>query len=252
MTPDEYLDAILEREQVDTSPQSPVRGVLARLNPVLSAWGGNCIRSINPSGSFAKRTANLSGTDIDFFVSLRPDVRQNLKEIYETLFDALDAGGLHPRRQNVSIGVMVDGYSVDLVPAKQQSPLSEYHSLYRSKADTWTQTNVAIHIEQVSLSNRVREIRILKLWRDQYQLEFPSFYLELVTIKALQNARHLLSENVLTVLSYLRDDFVGARFVDPANTNNIISDDLSSTEKEMIALAADAAVNQPFWGDIVR
>jgi len=96
-------------------------------------------------------------------------------------------------------------------------------------------------------------MRILKLWRNQKNLDFPSFYLELTVMKALaDNLRLSVSDNVWAVLEYLRDSFTAARIVDPANSNNIISDDLTAAEKLKIVSAAWTARNATTWGDIVR
>ena len=57
--------------------------------------------------------------------------------------------------------------------------------------------------------------------------------------------------NVLTVLEYLRDSFTKALVVDPANSNNIVSDDLTSTEKSTIASAAKNSLAQTNWGTIL-
>jgi len=57
------------------------------------------------------------------------------------------------------------------------------------------------------------------------------------TIAALNGRNGSLSENVWHVLSYLRDSFANARLVAPANTNNIISDDLTAAERSNRVLA---------------
>jgi tRNA nucleotidyltransferase (CCA-adding enzyme) len=179
--------------------------------PILKSWAGEYLSDITPSGSFAKGTANRSGTDIDIFVSLRSDTRETLKEVYDKLNDYLKGKGFAPRRQNVSLGIKVNGFDVDVVPAKRQDTYSQDHSLYRSKADTWTKTNVARHIDIVSKCGRRDEIRILKLWRNQKGLDLPSFYLELSAIEALRNTYSIgLSGNVVTCLMYLRDRFPSA------------------------------------------
>jgi len=64
MSADDYLQGILQREVVDTSAYSPVRGVQSRLQPAIQEWAGNLLLGVSPSGSFAKGTANHSGTDI--------------------------------------------------------------------------------------------------------------------------------------------------------------------------------------------
>lgn len=251
MTPDAYLQSILDREAVNTGALSPVRSVQALLQPIMQEWAGKYLVSVLPSGSFAKGTANKSGTDIDLLISLSSSTPDTLKDIYNKLFNKMTEKGYTPKRQNVSINIRVNGYDVDLVPAKRQDTTSQDHSLYRCKAGTWTKTNVARHISHVSSSGRIQEIRILKLWRNQKGLDFPSFYLELTAIDALYNVRGSLSENVCKVFQYLRDTFPNARVVDPANTNNIISDDLTAAERAKIKAAAEQALAASNWSHIV-
>jgi tRNA nucleotidyltransferase (CCA-adding enzyme) len=149
--------------------------VRARIEHAIWEWAQSFLIAINPSGSFAKGTANHSGTDIDLFISLSQTVPNTLKEVYDTLHRKMTEKGYAPKRQNVSINIKVNGYSVDLVPAKRQDILSDDHSLYRRKADTWTKTNVEKHINFVRLGGRIKETRIIKLWRDQKGLDFPLF-----------------------------------------------------------------------------
>jgi hypothetical protein len=249
---DTYLQNILTREAVDTGVYSPVRGVQATLEPRIREWAGNFLSSVSPSGSFAKGTANRSGTDIDLFISLSSDTTETLKDIYESLFKKMSQSGYSPKRQNVSINVKVNGYDVDLVPAKRQDTYSNDHSLYRRRAGTWTKTNVATHIAHVQNGSRINESRILKLWRNQEGIDFPSFYLELTVIDALSGQYFgSLSSNVLKVFEYLRDRFSNARVVDPANTNNIISDDLTAAEKAKVKAAAEQALKATDWNQIV-
>jgi hypothetical protein len=248
MNADRYLMTILRRETVNTCVAQVVLNVL---RPIIVPWGNQYLAGIAPSGAFAKGTAIKSGTDIDLFISLKPETRETLKEIYQSLYRRIQAAGLSPNVQNVSINVRVGAHSVDLVPGKRQNSLGTDHSLYQRRRDTWTQTNVWKHVQHVRNANRLQETRIIKLWRNQKGLDFPSFYLEMAVIAALSGPRSgNLSGNVLKVLEYLRDTFVNARFVDPANTNNIISDDLDMAERAAIQRAATTALGRT-WGDLV-
>ncbi|WP_340648258.1 nucleotidyltransferase domain-containing protein [Pseudoxanthomonas winnipegensis] len=253
MSADDYVLGILAREQVDNSLSSPVLAAKQTLMPVLSKWGGSYLQQVHPNGSFAKGTANRSGTDIDLFISLSPTTPDSLKQIYETLFVAVSRAGYTPRRQNVSIGLRVNGVDVDLVPGKQQNIHFLDHSLYRRKADSWTKTNVQTHIVHVLAGGRQLETRVAKLWRNQLGLDFPSFYLELAVIEALRTNLSLgLSNRVWSVFQYLAGGFSTARFVDPANTNNVISDDLTVAEKSAIKAAAARTLQAKTWGEVVR
>lgn len=252
MTANDYLYGILARESVDTSATSPVWAARDALAPLLTQWGNGYLLAIEPSGSFAKGTANRSGTDVDLFLSLSPATPDTLQDIYDSLFTALQRGGCAPRRQNVSIGLRVHGVNVDVVPGKRQNALLADHSLYRHKARTWTKTNIQTHIAHVRNHGRQFESRLLKLWRAQHGLEFPSFYLELAVIEALRLTLAAdLASRVWTGLQYLASRFAQARFVDPANTNNVISDDLTAAEKRAIQTAAARALQARTWQEIL-
>jgi Nucleotidyltransferase domain len=99
MTADQYLNGILTREAVDTGPHSPVLGVQGIIVPAICGWAGDKLLGIGPSGSFAKGTANNSGTDIDLFISLSDQTTETLKDIYQKLFSTLKNSSstpLHP------------------------------------------------------------------------------------------------------------------------------------------------------------
>lgn len=120
---------------------------------------------------------------------------------------------------------------------------SNYHSLYSNKTGSWLQTNVIEHIRIISQSGRLEEIKLLKVWRNRFGLDFPSFYLELFTLDALSGRRiGNLSPNIVTVLEAIRDKVANRAIIDPANTNNIVSNTLNATEKAMLAQAARNAL----------
>jgi hypothetical protein len=251
MTPDEYLQAILRREVVDSGPYSPVRAVQTVLGPIIREWAGTMLLAFHPSGSFMKGTANNSGTDIDLFISISEQTTDTLRDIYQKLVRRMRERGYTPTLQNVSVKVRANGYDVDLVPGKRQNAYGTDHSLYRRKADTWTKTNVNTHINHVTGAGRQPESRILKLWRDQKGLDFPSFYLELTVIDALAGRLGTLADKVLAVFQYLASRFPHARVVDPANTANIISDDITDAEKGRITIMAAQALKATNWNQIV-
>jgi hypothetical protein len=60
-----------------------------------------------------------------------------------------------------------------------------------------------------------------------------------------------LNGNFWEVLAFLASNFVKRRYVDPANTNNVISDDLSASEKQLIEDVARAARMKSDWSQIV-
>lgn len=249
MSADAYLREILKKYEVNTAG---AENAGQHIYPLLVDWGNGYLLSASFSGSLAKGTGVSLGTDADIFLSLSSGLSDTLVQIYESLFKTMEGAGYRPRRQNVSIGVKVNGYAIDLVPARRQSQYGNDHSLYKSKTNSWTQTNVDTHINAVKNSGRIEEIRILKIWRALNNLELPSFLLELAVIDALHNAqRGNLAANVWKVFEHLRDNIERVRYIDPANSNNIISDDLTRAEKAAVAACASTALAQPTWNKIV-
>jgi len=204
------------------------------------------------SGSLAKGTGINIGTDADIFMSVSSSTPGTLADLYATLYNAVTQGGYVARKQNVSIGTTVNGYKIDLVPGRRQSQYGNDHSLYKNKTGSWAQTNISTHINHVTGSNRIEEIRLAKIWRQLHNLEFPSFYLELAVIDALKfSTVGAISSNFLKVLEFFRDNLASTKYVDPANTNNIISDDLNAAQKAAISSQARSSRNQQTWGGIV-
>lgn len=249
MAGDEYLSGILTKYAVNTAAAQSAGDAIY---PILQQWGNGYLNNAEWSGSIAKGTSVRIGTDADIFLSVLPNTPGTLADMYNSLCNAVTEAGYAGQRQNVSIEVVVRGYSIDLVPARQQGNGSNYHSLYWSKDGSWRQTNIAVHIQYVIRSKLQEEIKIVKIWRQLHGLSFPSFYLEMAVIDALSNARPgRLEANVLVALEHLRDNIRRARYVDPANSNNVISDDCTAAEKQAIADQAAHSRSQHSWENIV-
>lgn len=252
MTPDQYVESILAKYAVPRGQSSPAQRLRAAVAGPICTWAGQQLNVLEYSGSYAKGTGVRGISDVDVFISLKSDTTNTLKEIYNSLYDLAQQQGWFPRAQNVSVGVTVSGTRGDLVPAKVQSGYQNYHSLYLHKRDSWTQTNVALHVDTVRKSGRLREIRALKIWRLLRDLDFPSLYLELFTIQALSGrSQTALADNVLHALHTIGTSVTEARIEDPANTNNALSDDLTKQEKERTAGLAAQSAREQYWERII-
>jgi hypothetical protein len=252
MTPDQYVESVLDKYQVPHGPTSAAEQLGLIVAGPIRAWAGQQLNEMRYSGSYAKETGVRGISDVDVFVSLKADTTNSLKDLYEGLHTVALQQGWSPRRQNVSIGVTVNGTRGDLVPGKVQAGYQNYHSLYLRKKNTWTQTNVALHTQTVSGSGRLREIRTVKIWRLLRGLDFPSLYLELFTIQALGGrSQYTLASNVLHALHVIESSLANTRIEDPANTNNVLSDELSNAEKQHIASLAEGSAKEPYWGRII-
>lgn len=251
--PNDYVLAIVNKYRVPTIIDASTQiTVIDPLTLLITQWAGNCLSDIYLSGSRAKGTAITLSSDLDLFISLKSSTTNSLQDLYESLFNYINNAGYKARKQNVSIGINISGKQVDLVPAKKRLGNTNYHSLYISKRNTWTQTNVVEHINKVQRSNRLLEIILLKIWRKLHKIEFPSIYLELIVIEALRGRnKNNPANNFLLVLEYLGSNFLEKKVIDPANSRNIISEDLYRYEKEAIQNKARESRTQAYWNDII-
>ena len=242
MNANRYVERIVRKYEVEKGPGSAVYEAGERLRGLIQRWYAARLVRVHNSGSFAKGTSIRGGTDLDLFISLKPGSGKSLKKMFEGLHRYADQEGLRPRLQNVSIGVEVNGVKVDLVPARKHSGKSD-HSLYLSRRQGWTKTNVDRHIELVRRYGKSATIRAAKIWRSNRGLDFPSFYLELAALRALRGREPQGTAGELKrVLEFLAADLPRAEFVDPANAANVISSELSLDEKQEIARQAKASL----------
>ena len=248
---DRYVYDVLNRHQSQSS-LLVAQAVINNLTNSINAWANGHLHGVYPSGSIAKGTAISESSDVDILVSVKNTATESLKDVYEKLFNRLTTDGYAPRRQNVSLGITLSGWKIDIVPAKKQSLLNNDHSLWSHKQQTWRETNIHQHVQFVTNSNRINEIKLLKIWKKLHNLEFPSFPLEVTVINALSGRSTTTpAANFVTVLEYLRDSFSTARIIDPTKSSNILSDDLTLLEKTNLSTAAGNSLtgqwNQVLW-----
>ncbi|BBZ38784.1 hypothetical protein [Mycobacterium conspicuum] len=253
MDADTYLHSVLSKITAPTGVSGPGNIIRAGLLPYVSQWAGRQLVSLDVSGSYAKGTAILGGTDVDLFASLRPETSQTLKEIYDSLASYLGGQGFSVRRQNVSINVTYQSKSVDITPGRLRNAYSTDHSIWVSRQNTWQQTNVGRHIQSIGGSAHTDVIRLMKRWRKLHSLEFPSFAVELAVLRGLQQTSRYsgLASRFNLVLEFLRDRIGTAQLIDPANSNNDVADELTTAEKTSIATQARQSRNATYWEQVV-
>ena len=247
-----YLFGVAKKYTISGEERLKLQSKVKPLHRELKQWANQYLIKIIPSGSFLKGTAIKGGAvDIDLLISLKNNAPFTLKEIYDSLYDFF-GNSYYPRKQNVSIGIVFKGIHVDLVPAKRQPNVSYPHSIYVSKLDTWTKTNINKHINIINKSPHKNIIVLLKSWRQLHEIDFPSFLLELTVLEALKRKPILgIERKFITVLKYLIEQFENAEICDPANTNNIVSDTIIEDQKLRIIEVAKSSCESDFWEEVV-
>lgn len=259
MTSNEYLIQILNKYQAKNLYSYSSQ--ISTLKSILQTWANSCFLEVLESGSRAKGTAIHLASDVDYLVSLTSSCNENkggLKSIYDSLYKKLKENYPNVRKQNVSFRILLSDLEVDITPARKYNGNTNYHSLYLSKKDTWQQTNIQIHKNDVSQSGRTNEIKLLKIWRELHKIDFPSIYMEYLIITNILYNKSTDSSNlennfhyILTELSKNNGNPIFSRIVDPSNSSNILSDLLSINEKNIIINKAKESISKQYWSDIV-
>ena len=63
--------------------------------------------------------------------------------------------------------------------------------------------------------------------------------------------RKILATDFWNILNYIRDNIVEKKVIDPSNSINIISDTLSTNEKQAIRNALSESLSKQYWGEII-
>jgi hypothetical protein len=140
---------------------------------------------------------------------------------------------------------------VDVIPACRDGE-SSGNLLFNKRSGRDVHTDIARHVHLVGNSGRQQEICALKIWRERMSLDFPSLYLEATVLQALGSERFgQEADNTLAVLRYLSQRFEQAVVRDPANADNVLSNDLSAGDKKAIATAAREALYDENWKKVL-
>jgi len=250
-TVDQYAAAVIEKHRVITDNGSASHHAADAVIPLLKQWGKQYLLGISLSGAYAKNTAVAVSTHVDLLIALKPVPNMEMKAVFWNLFEFLTDHGLRPHTKTVSMQVESKGMKVDLIPACREKGSSR-SLLFNRRADAPVETDVAQHIHLIANSGRQQEICALKVWRERHSLDFPSLYLELTVLHALQGERFgQLGDNMLAILRFLGTRFEEETVSDPANGKNILSEDLSPSAKEAVSKTARDALYDENWKKII-
>lgn len=212
-------------------------------------------RAIN-SGSYAKHDAINIKFDLDVCQPFKRNSFDTLEEMADAVFNFFndefeddDLVKYKTRKQRVSTGItfVIDGDEIqmDIVPGRELNAddyvetnrLNLYVRPKLLQVASTTQTNIQKHIDLVKGKNSERSIiRLLKVWKtNKNNTRVKSFFVELITIKAFEKCTNIPSgiwEQLEMVLAFIRDNVKTIRLEDPANSNNVVSDTMTDSEKE--------------------
>jgi hypothetical protein len=252
MSNDTYLRGLLDQQDLTMDEEAALRGLRDTIEGQLRS-GLNKIERVYYAGSFGKNTMIRELYDLDLVVYWANDCGFTLQDIYNAVGNELKKNWNVVRSKTVAWELPFDGgFHIDVVPGRALNATFKYANLYRTDTTTSLQTSIKVHIDTIRNSGRRDAIRLMKLWRQRKGIPFKkSLALELITIDGCSGvATDNLEKQLLTAFCYISEHILTSRSVDPANTNNVISDEISYSDKLAIQAAAKAAIDARYWREV--
>jgi hypothetical protein len=242
-----YLAEILAAQRVDPIIEDAIRARRAEIENIVR---GEARPRFYYGGSFGKKTMIAAQFDLDLVAYFPAAGRRHPADVYAAVERRLRAAGHYVARHNVALRLRyTPGWHIDVVPGLAVDETYEYADLYASETGGVRRTSLRRHIALARQGDR-ETIRLLKLWRWRNTVPAGSFVLELAAARALEGFSGTLEDRFAAVLRYLAEFFPSARLADPANAQNVISDDIDWGRKAAIAGAAAKACAAP-WPQVV-
>jgi len=202
---------------------------------------------IKYAGSREKGTMISENYDLDVICYFPSSDTRTLKEIRDDVSVHLNKKYLMQDKASAERILNLKGsetphdYHIDVVPGRfiEGSKDVFLHLAFGEKERL--QTNLKTHIDFITNSGCVDVIRLVKLWSCRNGFGIKTFVLELFVIHSLTGSKSKseLKKSFVTVLQAFRDEFETVKLIDPANTNNIVSQLVKLSDKTDIANAAN-------------
>lgn len=248
MTADEYLRGLLAQQDLSSAELLALQNMRDQIQGQLSTLAGG--PRFYYAGSYGKKTIIRARYDLDIVMYWPSTATYTIKGIYDAVGDVLKKNWSHVNSKTVSWELPFQGgFHIDIVPGRALDPQYREANLYRTDTGTTLKTSLKTHIETVRNSGRRDAIRLMKLWRERRRVPFKkSFLLEMLTIDGCKGRRFDdLGAQVQAALIHIRDNIQTCNVLDPANSNNSLSDDLTNAQRKAIRDAAHAAAQATSW-----
>lgn len=244
MTVIEYLESLLEEEKISEDEKEKIREKRDEVEKAIREEFGDKLKTVKYSGSIAKHTAINSSKDLDLAIHFKKEAFSTLKEMFDSVYDYLD-GIYNVRKQKVSIGL--PDFDVDVVPGRRIDEENESNNdvfLYRSDDDSRIKTNIEKHKTHISESGCRDIIKLMKIWKNKWNVKFKSFAMELLVIQALEDSTNVgLKNRTKEVLEYIVDKVENINLIDPANSNNNVANVIEAYKKSFMRTTASTCLD---------
>jgi hypothetical protein len=232
MTITEYLESLLNGEKINDEDKEEITKKRNEVETAIREKFKDKVKTIKYSGSIAKHTAINSSKDLDLAIHFKKDAFNTLQEMYNSVYEFLDEI-YTVRKQKVSIGL--SDFDVDVVPGRRIDEEDDSNNdvfLYRSDDDSRIKTNIEKHKTHITASGCRDTIKLMKIWKNKWNIKFKSFAMELLVIQTINDSTSTgLKDRMKEVLEYIVENIEDINLIDPANSNNNVADVIEDYRK---------------------
>lgn len=247
----EFLTDLLASQELLPHQETLLQQHKTEVTDYLRSQYGNA-PIIKYAGSREKGTMIRDNYDLDIVCYFPSDDNRSLKEIREGVQSHLAKQYvLQPKTSAERIldlrGASAPiGYHIDVVPGRFIQDTKDVFLHVNTTDRERLQTNLKTHIDFITNSGCVPVIRLVKIWCHRNRINIKTFIAEIFVVRSLEgfNEKSNLKSAFLHVLESFKDNFEKIQLIDPANTNNIVSEIHSAVEKSIIANTAEHAFNK--------
>lgn len=252
MSNHDYLLQLLAQQDLAQAQLNTLRTLREQIEGQLAVLQGS--PRFYYAGSFGKKTMIRESFDLDIVIYWPNDCGYSLKDMSDAVGNILKKNWKFVNPKTVAWVLPFEGgFHIDVVPGRAIDGTFKYANLYHRDKDSSFQTSIKVHLDAVRDSGRRDVIRLMKLWRTKQTVPLKkSLTLELMTINGCKGTRtDDIEKQLIAALTHVRDNIMTVRIVDPANTNNVLSEEISSVERSKIRVAADAALKAQYWSQVL-
>jgi tRNA nucleotidyltransferase (CCA-adding enzyme) len=263
MTPNEYLEAILNEQKLapDSDELEQLQTHRADVEALLMSAFEDSPPTVRYGGSKAKGTIIKESYDLDiicYFDHEATEAGESLEDIYKNVRDAL-AKSYFVEEKTSALRLKskqkedyARDFHVDVVPGRYTDGTAADCFIYQKSAEKCRlKTNLDVHIKHVKESSVLKAIQLLKLWKVRKSLNVKQFVFELAIIKLLEEKKDKpLTEQLSHVWMELKERTEPLAVEDPANpSGNDLSGALKAAWAELSSTATStlATIETSGW-----
>lgn len=254
---DEYLKKVLSEENLKSDPLLLKKYLSYKAD--IKEWlnrkfESRLICKAEDAGSFFKRTAIASNSDLDIVLAFRYNSYSTLEEMYYDVYDCLETqfgSKAIVAKQTKAIGLTFEHNGLpihfDIVPGREVGDYKTTKELNLYVRSDWAwqkgtsfKTNIGVQKNiTVNKPEARRVIKLLKTYKVRNGIELPSVIIDQCVVDSLSENQFGVhfsdTENLLNSMNFIARKIQQSNYLDTTNSNNNLNSKLNSTQRNYLA-----------------